>query len=57
MIQKYVADMPHCLFYIVGAPQFSTAMEETLTKMGVSKDQCHLDPFTGLRMMSLDAKK
>ena len=53
MIRKYVSDVANSLYYIVGAPQFSTAMEELLLKMGVSKDKFHLDPFTGLRVQSV----
>lgn len=57
MLRKYIPDVTTCLFYIVGAPQFSTAMEELLLTMGVKKDQCHLDPFTGLRVSHVEAKK
>lgn len=49
ILKKYVSDMTGCLYYIVGSPQFSDSMEKTLTDLGVPKEQCHMDPFTGLK--------
>lgn len=55
MLRKYVPDIAGSLFYIVGAPQFSEAMESLLREMGVAKEQCKKDPFTGLRVQSVPA--
>ncbi len=49
MIGKYLDDIPGCLYYVVGSPQFSDAMGRALTNLGVVKEQCHMDPFIGLR--------
>lgn len=47
-LRKYLKDITGCLYYIVGSPQFSEALEKVLIDLGVSKEQCHMDPFTGL---------
>lgn len=49
-VRKYVADVPGSLYYIVGSPQFIDAMEKMLIDLGVPKEQCKKDPFTGLRV-------
>jgi ferredoxin-NADP reductase len=48
IIEKYVDDIPGSLYYIVGSPQFIEAMEKMLADLGVPKEQCKQDPFTGL---------
>jgi len=48
MIKRHVADFSDSWFYLVGAPQFIEAMEKILAQMGVTKDRCVLDPFTGI---------
>ncbi|MFZ2299585.1 MAG: FAD-dependent oxidoreductase [Candidatus Moraniibacteriota bacterium] len=52
MFEKYLDDVSGCLYYIVGSPQFSDAMGRALTNLGVTKEQCRIDPFTGLRSQS-----
>lgn len=53
ILEKYIQDMPGCLYYLVGSPQFITAMEETLVALGVSQEQCKKDPFTGIVSQAL----
>jgi ferredoxin-NADP reductase len=48
LIAKYVDDMLGSLYYLVGSPQFIQAMEKMLNDLGVPKEQCKQDPFTGL---------
>lgn len=48
-IRKYIEDISGCLYYIVGSPQFSGAIEKILIDLGVPKEQRHMDPFTGLK--------
>lgn len=52
-VRKYVDDVPGSLYYIVGSPQFIGSMEETLANLGVSKEQCKKDPFTGLKAQTV----
>jgi len=50
LLKKYLGDnILNCLYYIVGSPQFSEAIEKILIDLGVPKEQRHMDPFTGLR--------
>lgn len=49
MLKKYIKDIPHCLYYIVGSPYFSEAMEKMLIDLGVAKENRHMDPFTGIQ--------
>jgi len=49
MLEKYVEDILGHLYYIVGSPEFSDAMEQMLIGLGIPKEQRHMDPFTGLR--------
>jgi len=55
-LKKYIQDIPDCLYYIVGSPQFSEAVENVLTDLGVPKEQRHMDPFTGLRVNAVVAE-
>lgn len=48
-IHKYVPNVAGSLYYIVGSPEFITAMENMVLKMGVTKENIKKDPFTGLR--------
>lgn len=50
MLGKYLDDIAGCLYYIVGSPQFSDAMGRALADLGVAREQCRIDPFTGLRV-------
>lgn len=52
IIEKYVDDVRGSLYYIVGSPEFTGAMEGILAGLGVPKEQCKKDPFTGLRTQS-----
>jgi len=56
-IQKYIKDIPGCLYYIVGSPQFSDAIEKTLIDLGVPKENRHMDPFTGLKVTAVAESK
>lgn len=49
VLKKYVSDIAGCIYYIVGSPQFSEAIEKMLVDLGIPKEQRHMDPFTGLR--------
>ncbi len=49
MLEKYVPNASACLYYLVGSVQFIDTMEELLAGLGVMKEQCKKDPFTGLR--------
>lgn len=53
MLKKYVQDVPHRLYYLVGSPQFITAMEEILADLGVPRENCKKDPFTGMTAQSV----
>ena len=50
MLRKYLSNEAITLswYYLVGAPVFIEAMERVLTGMGVAKERCVNDPFTGL---------
>jgi ferredoxin-NADP reductase/Na+-translocating ferredoxin:NAD+ oxidoreductase RnfD subunit len=47
MIQKYVPDYRHCVFYLSGPNAMVNAFEETLFKMGVYSGQIRKDFFPG----------
>ena len=49
MLEKYISDIQHRLYYMVGSGEFIDAMESLLAGFGVMKEQCFKDPFTGLR--------
>lgn len=53
IIEKYIGDVRGSLYYIVGSPEFTGAMETILAELGVPKEQCKKDPFTGLRVQSV----
>lgn len=53
ILKKYIEDVPNCLYYLVGSPQFITAMEEMLADLGVSEEHCKKDPFTGMAAQSV----
>jgi ferredoxin-NADP reductase len=55
-LRKYITDISGTLYYIVGSPQFSEAMEKMLIDLGVPKENRHMDPFTGLRA-KIEVKK
>lgn len=48
MVRKYVPDVEHAWYYLVGAPAFIEAMEKMLSDMGVAKERQVCDPFTGM---------
>lgn len=48
MLKKYLPDPSVCVYYLVGSPQFTDAMESMLDMMGIAKDTRHKDPFTGM---------
>lgn len=50
MLRKYLPaeEIMGSWYYLVGAPAFIEAMETMLMSMGVSKERCVNDPFTGL---------
>lgn len=52
IIEKYIDDVRGSLYYIVGSPEFIGAMEAILVELGVPKEQCKKDSFTGLRTQS-----
>ena len=54
MFGKYLDNITGCLYYIVGSPQFIDAMGRVLTNLGVSKEQCRIDSFTGLRSQTAE---
>ncbi len=54
MLSQHLDDIAGSLYYIVGSPQFSDAMGRVLANLGVSKDQCRIDPFTGLRSQTAE---
>lgn len=49
LLKKYVDDVPGALYYMVGSPDFIRAMESVLQELGVSQEQQHKDPFTGMQ--------
>ncbi len=49
MIEKYVANPLSMRYYIVGSPDFSTAMKGVVVSLGVAEGDIHMDSFTGLR--------
>jgi len=50
MLRKYLSadDITTSWYYLVGAPAFIEAMEAMLIGMGVAKERCVNDPFTGM---------
>lgn len=50
MLRKYLSaeDVTASWYYLVGAPAFIEAMEKMLVAMGVPKERCVNDPFTGM---------
>lgn len=55
VLKKYLTDPKNCVYYIVGSPSFVEVMETMLTNFGVTKENWHTDPFTGL--ISAELKK
>ncbi len=49
MIEKYVSQPTALKYYIVGSPEFSSAMKNVILGMGVTESSIHMDSFTGLR--------
>ena len=47
-LSKHVDRIADSLYYIVGSPDFITAMETMVLGLGVPKEQIKKDPFTGL---------
>lgn len=52
MLRKYLGSVSDCLYYIVGSPQFAKAMEAVLDRLGIPKEQRHMDPFSGITAQS-----
>ncbi len=48
ILRKYVSDISRCVYYLVGSPQFTGAMEAMLDRMSIGKDARRMDPFTGM---------
>lgn len=48
ILKKYLPNPKECVYYLVGSPSFVEVMENMLDSLGVSKEQRHTDPFTGL---------
>lgn len=48
IVEKYVNSPQEAVYYLVGSPSFVEVMGDMLTTFGVSKENRHLDPFTGL---------
>lgn len=48
ILKKYLPSPEECVYYLVGSPSFVEIMETLLDKFGVSKENRHTDPFTGL---------
>lgn len=48
MIQKYVPNVSASMFYLVGTPGFTKAMEAILSEFGIEKENIKQDPFVGL---------
>ncbi len=48
MLKKYLKEIPHALYYIVGATGFIQAMGKILEELGVPDTNIKKDPFTGL---------
>jgi ferredoxin-NADP reductase len=50
MLHRYLLaeDILKNWYYLVGAPPFVEAMEQMLGSMGVAKERCVSDPFTGM---------
>ncbi|HCJ45871.1 MAG: FAD-dependent oxidoreductase [Candidatus Moranbacteria bacterium] len=57
ILKKYIEDIPNCLYYIVGSPYFSEAIEKMLVDLGVSKENRHMDPFTGIQATTVEEGK
>lgn len=47
MIQKYVPDIQHALFYIVGPPKMVQAMEDIVKTMGIAVEKIKKENFVG----------
>ena len=48
IIKKYLQNPQDNVYYLVGSPSFVDVMEQMLERFGVSKENWHTDPFTGL---------
>lgn len=48
MVRKYIVDVSIPMYYVVGTPGFTKAMEEMLSHFGVSEESVRRDPFVGL---------
>jgi ferredoxin-NADP reductase len=48
MLQKYIANIQHPMYYIVGSPTFANAMIGILSTLNVEKESIKQDPFTGI---------
>lgn len=54
ILKKYLTNPQENVYYLVGSPSFVEVMEQLLEGFGVSKENWHTDPFTGL--VSADKK-
>ena len=54
MLRKYLSadEIGESWYYFVGAPVFIEAMEMMLREMGIAKERCVNDPFTGMTSAS-----
>lgn len=48
MLVKYLSNMKAPIYYLVGTPGFTKAMEALLTGHGIGKESIKQDPFVGL---------
>ena len=48
MLKKYLPDVKAPIYYLVGTPSFTKAMEALLAGYGIGKESIKQDPFVGL---------
>jgi Na+-transporting NADH:ubiquinone oxidoreductase subunit NqrF len=48
MLTNYLSDVHTPLYYLVGTPGFTKAMENILSGFGIEKESIKQDPFVGL---------
>lgn len=48
MLKKYISNVNTPMYYLVGTPGFTKAMEEILSGFGLAKESIKQDPFVGM---------
>lgn len=56
LINKYLQDLQHPIYYVSGLPEMVSAMKVLLNSLGVPKDNVQAEEFTGFNLNDIDGK-